>query len=210
MPRCSTWARRAASIRHGPDLLSASGLAAAVAAGVGQPRLDGRDPRGLRLSLPAAEHRQRPRLGAAFAVRVRGQLDRRDRPQGRADPPGCGRRSGPCAGGAVRPGRAHLPCRGHLPHARGLEPLGLGSAEPRQGRHRAPDRRDRDRLVALYLHHELALHPAGSGDPLRSRRAVLLPVPDPARRSGRLQAQARAAVGRSGAGGPVHGLEPQP
>ena len=70
-------------------------------------------------------------------------------------------RGGPAArsGLAVRPGRADLPCRGHLPHAARLEPMDRRIAEPREGRHRAADRDDRDRLVALHLHHELALHP---------------------------------------------------
>ena len=76
----------------------------------------------------------------------------------------------------------------------GFSLWGRRTAECLQGRHRAVGRHHRDRLVALQLHHELALHPAGTADPVRGERAVLLPLPGGAR-SGRKREAADCALG---------------
>ena len=55
----------------------------------------------------------------------------------------------------------------------GLVHVGHGAAQPHQGRHPAPGRPGGDRLAALPLHHELAVH-APRPDQVREGRAVLL------------------------------------
>ena len=78
-------------------------------------------------------------------------------------------------------GDVHHPHPGAVPHAAGLEPVRRRLAEQRQGRHRPAVRCHRDRLGALHLHHELALHPAEPLGPIRGGGADLFHPADAAR-----------------------------
>src|ERR1700733_5531800 len=74
---CATFTGLTDGDRDGFPLLPARRLAPPDTPSRTHPPVDGRHPRGLCLSLPSVEHRQRPRLGNPHTVRIRGLLARR-------------------------------------------------------------------------------------------------------------------------------------
>src|SRR5690606_10099269 len=99
--RPSRRTRRGRIRRDGPNLLSPSLLAAADPAGGGGAGLDDGQSGILRLSLPAAQRRQRPWLGDPVAVRLPRALERVDGPGGGGDRGAGGYTAGAAPGGAV-------------------------------------------------------------------------------------------------------------
>ena len=61
-----------------------------------------------------------------------------------------------------RPWHPHLPSALPVPHRARRGTDGAGADQPAEGRDRGALRHHRDRLVALQLHHELDVHPAGT------------------------------------------------
>ncbi len=190
--------RTRGQIAHGPDLLPASGMGALHPPRPFDAAMDGRHAGGVRLPLPAAQHRQRPRLGDPQPPRLHRGVGR-DHGGGRGDRHAGPRRWAQHAHGAVpvRPRGPDLPRRGPVPHPARLEPVDRRLAQPLQGRPVAPDRGGGDRLVALHLHHELALHPAARAGALRGHGAVRLHLPAGAGGGRRLRAPLRPPQRRS-------------
>src|SRR4051812_16524835 len=98
--------------------------------GRGDPAVDGRLAGIVRLPLPAAEHRQRARLGDPVPLSRRSLLERARRDRGRAGEAPTGLAAGAGAGVAVRPGCAHLPYPGPVPDSAGLGPMDRRLTEP--------------------------------------------------------------------------------
>ncbi len=141
-------------------------------------------------------------------LRVRRHLERRSGCGRDYHPAGARRQAGKRSGIAVRPGRDHLPHRGNLSHAGRMEPLGGRITQPGEERHLTPDRDRRDRLVAVHVHHELALHAARPMGPFRRAGTDLLPLSPPADGDRSFHAEIRAPGSRSGDDGAISGLEP--
>ena len=192
---------------HAPRVFSHRRAPAGDRAGPAAARLDGRLPRPPSLPLPADDHGQHHRLGDPLPGGLHRRVERR-RPAERHHPharPSASRTS-------TTSSRATSPtaCSPSTPATCSARPAGWsmwadGPAQPHQGRHPAPGRPGRDRLAALPLHHELALHPARPGA-LRQGRAVLLHHPGAGQAAGRVRAGAALAGPRPGPAGPVRGL----
>ena len=70
------------------------------------------------------------------------------------------------------PRHPHLPSTVPVQYRAGRRADGAGADQPAKGWYRRALRRDRNRLVAVQLHHELDVHPAGHAGPLREGRAL--------------------------------------
>ena len=99
---------------------------------------------------------------------------------------------------------------GTVPHPARLEPVGRRVTQQPEGRDLSADRSDRDRLVAVHVHDELALHATQSPGPLRRRRADLLHLPGAAHGPRTGHAAVPADGVRAGAGRPLRRLEQFP
>ena len=88
---------------------------------------------------------------------------------------------------AFRLRHRHLPPVVPVSHRAGLGSVRNRTAERRQGRHRAADRRDRNRLAALSVHDELAADAAGHRA-LREGRAGMHALSGAARRTADVRA----------------------